>query len=403
MDYDVIVLGGGPSGSSAAIHLSRYGKKVLLLDRHKFPRDKICGDGISGRSVAMLRELGLMEEFSKVEHEDMYGVTFSSPDGTVVPVPSKAQDGSAPGFVCRRMVFDNVLFQAAKKSAAKTMEEFLATEILKEGEMVVGVKGTYAGKEMEFRAKAVVCADGVGGISARQLGTVNEDDSHQYAGMRAYFENVGGMKDKIELHFVKEALPGYFWIFPLPDGKANVGIGITVKEMKKGKINLSRTMEDIINKNSTFKDRFKDAKRTSDLRSWLLPLASKNIKRYGNGYVLVGDAASLIDPFTGEGIGNALTSGKIAAQVIAEALDENDVSEKKLSQYQKRLYAIIGNEVKDNYRLQGMCNSEFLLNMVIRKAKRSSDIRAVISDALIDPDNHGKLADPIFILKAIFA
>ena len=88
MDYDVIVLGGGPSGSSAAIHLSRYGKKVLLLDRHKFPRDKICGDGISGRSVAMLRELGLMEEFSKVEHEDMYGVTFSSPDGTVVPVPS---------------------------------------------------------------------------------------------------------------------------------------------------------------------------------------------------------------------------------------------------------------------------------------------------------------------------
>ncbi len=403
-EFDVIVLGGGPSGSSTTIWLSKAGKKVLLLDRAKFPRDKTCGDGISGRSVSILGELGVLDDVRKAEHMDMYGVTFSSPKGTVVPISSgKPSNGVPPGFVCRREVFDNVLFQNAKKLATKTIEGFIATAILQEGGKVVGLKGMLNGKETEFRANVFVGADGAGGISARQLGALNQDEIHQCAAVRCYYDNVDGMSDQIELHFVKESLPGYFWIFPLPNKRANVGIGMVVKNMKDKKVNLQKVMFDIIENNPMFKARFTQAKRSSDVKSWLLPLGSLRPKNYGNGYVLVGDASSLIDPFSGEGIGNALSSGKYAAKAIVDAFAANDFSEQKLSIYNKLLYEEVGDELDTNFKMQKMANNTWLLNMMIDKADRSPLVKSAISDALINPDNHKKLMDPLFILRVLLA
>ena len=406
-DYDVIIVGGGPSGSTCAAFLAKAGKKVLLLDRATFPRDKTCGDGISGRSVSVLTELGLMDKVAKIEHADMFGVTFSSPKGKVVPIgaPQEQTKGKAPGFVCRREVFDNLLFQNAKSLCAKTIEGFFVNDLIKDGDKVAGVKGTFQGKPMEFRAKIVVGADGAAGVVARKLGPINTDEDHQAAAIRCYYEGVEGMRDQIELHFVDGVIPGYFWIFPLPDKRANVGIGMIVSDMKKSKANLNSLMQQVIEKNPVFKDRFAKAKRISEVKSWLLPLASKtpSLKIYGNGYVLIGDAASLIDPFTGEGIGNALTSGKISSEVILKAFEKNDFSESTLGEYPKALWARIGKEVKANYDLQNNAKSRWKMNLIIDKASRSKDIQAVISDALINPDGHRNLVDPIFILKAIFA
>ncbi len=402
--YDVIVVGAGPGGSSTAGFLAKKGFKVLLLDRAKFPRDKTCGDGISGRSVQVLSELGALEHFKDVEHQDMYGVTFSSPEGVVVPISAtKSKNSPPPGFVCRRFVFDNVLFEHAKRLGAEAIEEFLVTDLIMENGYVVGVKGRHEGKEKEFRAKVVVGADGAGGITARKLGAYNDDESHQAAAVRAYYEGVEGMEDKIELHFVKESLPGYFWIFPLPNKRANVGIGMLVSEMKKKKINLVKTMEKIIQENPMFKERFKNAKRISPVKSWILPLGSKRVKNYGNGYVLVGDASSLIDPFSGEGIGNALTSGKIASEVIAKALEEGDVSEARLAEYHKRLFDLIGDELNTNYNMQRLGRFEFLLNLVIRKAQRSREIQEEISRALLNPQEHKKFVKLDFYLKVLLA
>ena len=302
--------------------LSRGGRKVLLLDRATFPREKVCGDGISGRSVGVLQELGILAQFKDVEHLDMYGVTFSSPNGTMTPISAGKQGGSPPGFVCRRIVFDKVLFRNAKKAAAKTIEGFFVKDLLMEGQKVVGVKGDFAGKEMEFRAKVVIGADGSAGMVARRLSARNEDDEHICAGLRCYYDNVSGMRDQIELHFVKEALPGYFWIFPLPGNRANIGIGVMVKDMKKKRLNLQKILTDVVENNPVFKERFKDAKRSTPFKSWMLPYATKRVKMAYDGCVLVGDAASLIDPFTGEGIGNALTSGKYAVRGCPERIRE---------------------------------------------------------------------------------
>ncbi len=402
-DFDVIVLGGGPSGSAAASFLGMAGKNVLLLDRAKFPRDKTCGDGISGKSVRVLRELGLIEKFDAVEHLKMNGVTFSSPKGTVVEVSAKKKDSNEPpGFVCTREVFDNMVFQNAKKHVS-VLEGFFVSDLVIENGYVKGVKGTYEGKEHVFKARCLVGADGVGGIAARKLGAVNNQDDHLVSALRAYYEGVEGMNDKIELHFVEESLPGYFWIFPLPNKKANVGIGMVVSDMKKKKVNLEKLMYEIIEKNPLFKPRFASAKKASEVRRWQLPVGSFRPKVYGNGYVLVGDAASLIDPFTGEGIGNGLISGKIASDIILKAFEKGDFSEATLGEYQKALYDEVGNELDTSFKLQKLVKYKFLINMIIDKASRSQLIRDAISGALIDPENQKQFHDPWFYLKVLLA
>ncbi|MBS3068494.1 geranylgeranyl reductase family protein [Candidatus Micrarchaeota archaeon] len=402
-DFDVIVLGGGPSGSSAATFLSMAKKNVLLLDRARFPRDKTCGDGISGKSVKILKELGVIDDIHKVEHLKMHGVTFSSPKGVVVEISAKKKDSNEPpGFVCAREVFDNVLFQNAKKHC-NTIEGFFANDLIIENGQVVGVTGTYDGKPYSFRAKCVVGADGIGGITARKVGAINTYNDHLVSALRAYYDGVEGMSDKIELHFVNESLPGYFWIFPLPNKKANVGIGMIVSDMAKKKINLEKVMYEVIEKNNLFKPRFANAKKISDVKRWQLPVGSYRPKVYGNGYLLVGDAASLIDPFTGEGIGNGLVSGKIASSIILKAFEKNDFSEATLSEYQTALYDEVGNELDTSYKLQKLVKYKFLINMIIDKANRSQTIRDAISGALIDPENQKQFHNPWFYLKVLLA
>jgi menaquinone-9 beta-reductase len=401
-EFDVIIIGAGPSGSSAAIFLSKAGRSVLLLDRAKFPREKVCGDGISGSSVGILKEMGLLEGVRGIEHADMYGVTFSSPNGTVVHIPAKRADGIPPGFVCRREVFDDFLFQKAKSLCARTIEGFVAEDFVRESGNVCGVRGSKDGSAVEFRSRVVVCADGAAGMTARKLGLNNASDEHQFAGIRAYYDNVEGMADRIEIHFVKDALPGYFWIFPLPGKKANVGLCMLVSDMKKRKANLQSILKGILEANPVFKSRFQNAKRATAVRSWLLPVNTRKPKAAGNGYVLVGDSASLIDPFMGEGIGNALTSGKLAAKAISQAFAENDFSEKSLSRYDAELDRAISRQVSLNYKLQRMATSALLADFIIGRAKKSKYVQAAITDSLLDAGDYARLTDPLFPIKALF-
>ncbi|MFH1199943.1 MAG: geranylgeranyl reductase family protein [Candidatus Micrarchaeota archaeon] len=403
--YDVIVVGGGPGGSTCAALLGQNGAKVLLVDKAKFPRDKTCGDAVSGKCVTVLRELGLIDEVEKLRHSEVLGVAFSSPEGVIVdvPFPRNAQ-GKAQGYVCRRKDYDNLLFSNAKKHA-ETWEQFQVTDVLKDGNgFVNGVAGTdlSTGARKEVRAKIVVGADGATSIVANKLGLLAHLPNHNCVALRGYYKGITGMHNSIEIHFVQEMIPGYFWIFPLEDGYANVGVGMLASDVARTKINLKQAMLDIIEKSPMFAPRFKNARQVGEITGWNLPFGSHHRRAHGDGFVLLGDAASLIDPFSGEGVGNAMTSASYAAKVIEKCLKSGDCSASALKEYEDLLWDRLGGEFSNSYKLQKLGKNRWLLNWVVRRAAKKPNIRAHLSAMLSNSSEKKQLSSPLFYLKMLF-
>jgi len=404
--YDVIVAGAGPGGSTAAAFMAQAGLRVLAIDKSTFPRDKICGDAISGKSVDVLRRLDLIDRIQQVEQVGSWGVTFSGPYGDEVAIPftKELNKPVAPGFVCAREVYDNVLFQKAVESGAEVWQEASVQKLLFEGERVVGVE-VKRGKTVEtVRAPLVIGADGAYSVVLRSLGMEQLDEQHYCAGVRAYYEGVTGFNDlnHVELHFLDEAIPGYFWIFPMANGRANVGVGMLSASLKKKGVKLKELMEVCV-QHPKFRDRFKHARPITPIKGWGLPLGSKPRTMAGNGWMLVGDAASLIDPFTGEGIGNAMISGEKAADWACRAKQAGDYSATFLKGYEKDVLDYLQGELRLSHTMQRLINWKWLLNTVIRKASRSPELADAISCMFDDESQRRKLVSPMFYLRVLTA
>ncbi|HLC36370.1 MAG TPA: NAD(P)/FAD-dependent oxidoreductase [archaeon] len=398
--FDVIIVGAGPAGAACSLFLAEKNLSVLLLDKASFPRNKTCGDGISGKSVSILKELNLSEKIELNSHKKIFGAIISSPNGEQAEIPISQEQGKKYAYCCERKIFDNLLFEEAKKKFS-VIEEFNATDLIIENNFVTGIKGIHKKKEeMEFKSKIVVGADGANSIIAGKLNLKRNDSNHLALAARAYYENVAGLSDSIELHFLNELIPGYFWIFPLGQGKANVGLGIVSKYIKKNKINLVEKLEEIISKNEKISRRFLKAERVSEIKGWSLPLGSVNQKKTFNGALLLGDAASLIDPFTGEGIGNALLSAKIASKAIEEAVQSNDFSEKALSKYEKELKQSLEGEMKNSHLIQKALTNKFLINFLVNQAKKNQAVRKTISSMLTEEAPQAKVT-PLKALKML--
>ena len=375
--YDVIVIGSGPAGATAAMYLGQAGKKVLVVDKAGFPRDKICGDAQGRKAANIMRELGVEEGYRKLPGHPIYGITLSSPNGTTAHVDITARDKPSPGFCHRRAVFDEYLHNCMVKWAE--FKVFHVTDLIIEDGQVKGVKGPSG----EYHAKIVLAADGANSVMAQKFGINKNPPEHFIVGTRQYYSGVTGMTDRIEIHLVKSLLPGYFWIFPLEDGKANVGLGMIVKDMNDKKVNLKEAQLREIRENPLFKERFAHATALEDVKGWNLPLASHHRKCYGNGFLLLGDAASLIDPLSGEGVGTAMISGKHAARVAMEAIAADDFSEKFLKRYDETLWEEIGTEIKHNYRLQKLGSKfPFLIDKLVTKASKDEKFRKRIEGML---------------------
>lgn len=404
--YDAIIVGAGPGGATAATVMARRGLKPLLIDRDAFPRDKVCGDALSGKTVDVMKRLGMIEALQAVSQLDSWGVTFSGPSGDEVAIPfTKALDKPiAPGFVCDRITFDNLVFQQAVASGAEIWTEATVTGLIRDGEKVVGVKVKRNGAVEEVRAPITVGADGAYSVVVRELGMEQLREGHYCAGLRWYWEGVTGFHElnHIEIHFVDESSPGYFWIFPMADGKANVGLGMLSSVVKKRDIKLKPLLERLV-EHPRFKERFANAKPIDKIRGWGLPLGSRPRQMSGDGWMLLGDAASLIDPFTGEGIGNAMVSAEKVAEWTEKAKEVHDYSAQFLGGYGRDVMGYLGNELKISTGMQRLGRWKWLLNKVIQKASRSEELADTISIMFDDESERKKLVSPMFYLRVLMA
>ena len=399
-DFDAIVVGAGPSGSSCAALLSGKGFKILLLDKAKFPRDKVCGDAVGGKALNVLAALGIEEELRKKGFLRSSGIIFSSPSGDEVEIPIANDTEMAGGFVCRRKEFDSIVFSHARKKC-DVLENAEAVDQIMSGTHVAGVKvKTADGTVSDFFAKIVIGADGASSLVARKTGLAKFESAHSCSAVRGYYSGIKGLRGNIEIHFLPECMPGYFWIFPLSDNEANVGVGMLLDDIVKRKLNLSVVLEKCL-KNEKFATRFAGAKLEGEIGGWTLPLASAKRRCAGNGFVLLGDAASLIDPFSGEGVGNGMKSAAIAADIIGAALAKGVVNEQDCLLYEKTLWQEIGPDVKSSYMLQKLGKMPFLLNFVIGRAKKKEWIRKELAGMIANKEAKKKAADPMFYLRLL--
>jgi geranylgeranyl reductase family protein len=407
---DVLIAGAGPGGASTSIFLTKEKINHIIIDKAVFPRDKICGDALSGKSVGMLKRItpAWQDYFLADKNKAIVctGIQFISPSNAALNVPFLLNDNGKqdpPGFVSRRIDFDNTLAGLISSPYATWLNETVLEDI-EEKEDGVLVTVNQRGERKRIFTRMIVGAEGRGSIVAKKMANQKMEPEHYSAGIRGYYKNVGGMhaQNYIELHFLKEFQPGYLWIFPLANGAANVGVGMLSKNISLKKVNLKQLMLEAIQTHPNLKSRFANATLEGTIEGWGLPLGSKKRKLSGNRFLLTGDAASLIDPFTGEGIGNAMVSGLVASRAIKSAIDANDFSEQFLQQYDEAIYKKLWAELKLSHYLQILSSKPRLFNFVIGKASRSKELRKTISCMFENVDIRKKFMNPLFYLKILF-
>jgi geranylgeranyl reductase family protein len=403
-----VIIGAGPAGCSTSTYLSKAGIAHVIIDKAVFPRDKVCGDAVSGTSVYVIRNASeaWLEEL-RTSHPEVLqssGLSFVAPNGASLPISfGKGKDGHSPGFTIPRLYFDDFLFKKLEPANATILSGATAEQIVRTEDgwtiAVTNNKGKYT-----ICTKVLVAADGDKSIVRKHLGLNEASPKTSAVGLRAYYSGIKGLNNDglIELHFLNELLPGYLWIFPLTGGRANVGVGMLSKDVRDKKINLRERMLHAIETNPGIRDRFKDAKLDGKILGWGLPMGMERSPLSGDGFILTGDAAHLIDPFSGEGIGNALYSGMRAAGAIEAALKASDFSGAFLkAAYDDPLYKRLWGELRTSAVLQRLCRYPSLFNFVINKANRTPTLKSTISGMFTHLDLRSKLRKPSFYLKML--
>jgi geranylgeranyl reductase family protein len=403
--FDVIIVGAGPAGCIAALNLAKTKLSVAILDKASFPRDKICGDAISGNVTFELNRLetGLLQKLDAFPKKmGTKGIRFFSPNHSFLDIglPKSNYGIDDPGFIAKRIDFDHLLFDEVYQHPNISVFENSALKALKTNPVEVRITT----QDHELTAQLIIGADGAHSMVAKLCGLSEMDPKHHSAGLRIYYENVSGFdtKNLIELHFYKNILPGYLWVFPLPHNQANVGIVMLSKSVSDKKVNLKKLLEDQIQGHPNLKERFKDAKALETPKGFGLPLGSKKRTISANRVMLCGDAASLIDPFTGEGIGNAMTSGRIAALHAVEAFEANTFSKEFMKEYDRKIYAKMGTEFRISHIMQKLLRFPKLFDFVVKKANKNEVVRGLLINMFDSVDIKKQLTKPSFYFKLLF-
>jgi menaquinone-9 beta-reductase len=364
-DADVIVVGAGPSGSTAAYYLAQAGLNVLLIEKSRFPREKVCGDGLTPRAVKSLVAMGVdvSEEAGWLRNKGLRVI-----GGGLRLELEWPELGNWPGYglVRTRASLDEQLARRAQAAGAKLLEGTTVTgPVLDDNGRIVGVETTaeveeksksrsrfdnaerLPGSSVTYRARVVVAADGNSSRLSVAMGLRKRDDRPMGVAVRTYYTSPRHEDDYLEswldLWDGDRLLPGYGWIFGMGDGTSNVGLGMLNTSDAFGKTDYRELLKRWL-KSMPEEWGYVEENRTEPVRGAALPMGFNRTPHYHQGLLLAGDAAGMVNPFNGEGIAYAMESGELLARVVAQALARptRAESERVLRSYPEELQAAYG-------------------------------------------------------------
>lgn len=403
--FDVVIAGAGPAGCAAAHMLSGKGLRIALIEKDTFPRDKICGDALSSdvtKQFHMISE-SLTEKLAQFKEKiPSNGVRFFTPKHQKLDIEfTKPKNIFGGGFVSKRNDFDNFFFsETAKLPDLRVFQNEKIISVDNNGDAIILKSSTKI-----FEAPIALGADGAHSVLNKRLTQNKVEKNHYCAGVRQYFSNVKGFhpENHIELHFYKEILPGYLWVFPLANNQANVGLGMLSSVVSKKQINLKKEMVSLLETIPSLKERFKEAVPLTEIEGYGLPVGSMKRNISGNRFLLLGDAAGLIDPFSGEGIANAIRSGRVAAAHVLKAFEEQRFNREFNLLYDQEIYNRMWKEFKLSHTLQKLFRHPRIINFVVKKANNNKSVQLLINSMLNDMNLKKELIKPSFYFRLFFS
>ena len=369
-DHDAIIIGAGPGGCSAAISLAERGARVLLLEEKRMPRDKLCGEFVAGECLPSLERLGVLSDLMMSGAHRINRVKLVAPGGRTVE--SSISDISSTGdgaISISRSRFDQVLFQRAREAGVVCLQGFAVKQTVCNGSTVTGVEGLAlpSGTKIRFEAPFVVDASGRNSRLAldRRERVGGSKGSRLYA-MKAHFTGIEEIDDQVELYFFPS---GYGGLTRIEAGLVNLCFIVREEVLRSARGNPTKVLERSVLANPIARDRLRAA---TQVGQWLTagPLTFGRRRGGSDGVIAIGDAAGMIDPFTGTGIQMALRTGEIAADCIAAAASPRDAA----GRYEGAYWGEFGKRLKAAGLLRRLASSPAAAELAARLLTRFPEL-----------------------------
>ena len=362
------IIGAGPAGTACALALRHSGLRVALLDKAQFPRDKVCGDAVPGHALKALRQLdpAFVEALWQLQPLDAVRESrLVAPNGDSLRMRWKL-----PSFSCPRETLDAALLELVRAhSATEIMESTGLKDLQIEAD---GVRLRPA-QGPEITCQLVIGCDGANSVVGRKLlPEPRLARAHHCVGVRTYFENIADTESgTTEFFLTRDYLAGYVWLFPVGQGRYNVGLGMLAEVVARHKVDLKETMQRLLATHPALAGRFAEARQLGPIVGFGLPLGGGRVRPVsGARFMLCGDAASLIDPLQGHGIDTAMQSGILAAAQALACFEKQDFSAGFMQEYDAQVAHKIGRKLAKSYRLMRfLSNKAWLVNAAVRLAR----------------------------------
>ena len=390
--YDVAIVGAGPAGSIAAFHLADAGLKVALIEKHHFPRSKSCGDGVTSQGLAALDQIGLNSWHQ--QYPAFEALRFSAPSGELIHVPLNTEPQNLVGRTIPRRLLDAELAIRAEQQGAKLFQDTQIESVSRENS-IIHLKSN----RFQFRSRLLILAEGSHATLARQLGLVK--DGPELMAARQYLSGDIGSDRHLEIHFQSSILPGYNWLFPVGNGRINIGTGTFTARTTNREISLRQELERF-KSDPILKGRLDCTEPDGPIEGHPLRTQFGASITHTDNILLVGDSAGLVNPFTGVGIGPAMKSGELAAEAALSAFEMGSLAAARLSSYSKKLHQTFASDRRAANTLRNLLSKPRRLNRLFQKMQQDESLALLFGEIIFDKSSPRSAYRLDTLLKVLF-